>query len=809
MHRNAKLHTMPAGYNTVLRFLINNKGFTLLNVAGLALALTAFLLINLFITDELRFDRFNENADRIYRVNTDLKFGEAASSQAIAAPVVASALLKSFPEIENTARLLRAEQRLQNGEHVINEKNVAYADPSLFDVFSFPSLHGDAKSALSDPTSIVITESTAKKYFGKTAVVGEKMVFAGDKNNAVTVRSVIRDIPKQSHFRFDMFLPMSKLDVSRNTNFAALYPFQTYLLLKKGASARRLEVKFKDFVQKNLGFTDELEKSGDYYRLNLTPLTDIHLHSNRLHELGINGDVQYVGIFSASAIFILLIACFNFINFSTARSASRLRDAGIRKILGASRRSLIIRFIVESMMVTATATILALIAAAILLPFFNELSGKHLAFNGEMLLWSACAAIILSIVVGLLCGAYPAIMLSSFHPASAVKTTFITSAKGKKFRATLVVTQFVLSVCLIVTTLTINRQMEFIRSKDIGFNRNQVLVIKHINALGDGQSAILKDEVKRMSGVLNASLSSFLPTGERRWQNYISSSGTNLQTQFWPVDENYVDVMEMQVVKGRNFSRTFPTDSLAMIINETAARMLGYSNDAVGKNIYYGESEKEFHIIGVVKDFNFRSFKENISPVVLLLTTPWSLGHEGDGADNLCIRLNGKDASFIIANLKRRWHQLSHGEDFDYTFMDEDFNAFYQGEQRMASMFLVFAVMAIAIACLGLFGLTAYTVERRTKEIAIRKILGANSFNILSLLTADFTKLVMIAICVALPLSSWLMQRWLNNYVYRTQLPVWLFIVAGATALLIAFITVCVQSFKASVANPAKDLRSE
>jgi putative ABC transport system permease protein len=334
-------------------------------------------------------------------------------------------------------------------------------------------------------------------------------------------------------------------------------------------------------------------------------------------------------------------------------------------------------------------------------------------------------------------------------------------------------------------------------------------VIKHINALGDGQGAILKDEVKRMSGVLNASLSSFLPTGERRWQNYISSSGTNLQTQFWPVDENYVDVMEMQLVKGRNFSRTFPTDSLAMIINETAARMLGYSNDAVGKNIYYGESEKEFHIIGVVKDFNFRSFKENISPVVLLLTTPWSLGHEGDGADNLCIRLNGKDASFIIANLKRRWHQLSHGEDFDYTFMDEDFNAFYQGEQRMASMFLVFAVMAIAIACLGLFGLTAYTVERRTKEIAIRKILGANSFNILSLLTADFTKLVMIAICVALPLSSWLMQRWLNNYVYRTQLPVWLLIVAGATALLIAFITVCVQSFKASVANPAKDLRSE
>jgi putative ABC transport system permease protein len=400
-------------------------------------------------------------------------------------------------------------------------------------------------------------------------------------------------------------------------------------------------------------------------------------------------------------------------------------------------------------------------------------------------------------------------MLSSFHPANAIKPSFTAPGKGKNLRSALVVTQFVLSVSLIVAALTVNQQMHFIRNSDTGFNRHQVLVIKHINALGEKQGPVLKEELKKMSSVLNASLSSFLPTGERRWQNYISSSGASLQTQFWPVDEDYINTMEMQIVRGRNFSKGFPTDSVAMIINETAARMLGYSNDAIGKKIYYGEAEKEFHVIGVVKDFNFGSFKDQISPVVMLLTTPWSLGHEGDGTDNLCIRLNGRNASLVIANVKKQWQKLSPGEDFDYSFMDADFDATYRVERRMGKMFAIFAAMAIVIACLGLFGLTAYTVEKRTKEITIRKILGANPLNILAMLASNFTKLVFIATCIALPLSSWLMQKWLDNYAYRASLSVWLFVFAGAMALAIAFATVSVQSFKASRANPARDLRSE
>lgn len=800
---------MRADYKTTFRNLVKNKGFALLNIAGLSIGLTLFLLITLFVTDELRYDRYNQHADRIYRVNTDTKIGEAASSQAIAAPVVASALMKDFPEIESTARLFKAQQRFKNGDQVIAEKNVAYADPSLFDVFTLNSIEGSPKSALADPTSIVITESTAKKYFGRTAVAGQKMTLVSDKNSLFTIRAVIRDIPRQSHFHFDIFLPMSSLDVSNNINFAALYTFSTYLLLKKNATEEQLQSKLKDFVRNNIGFENKLEKSGGYYRLNLTPLPDIHLHSRRLHELGINGDWQYVGIFSATAIFILLIACFNFINFSTARSASRLRDTSIRKILGATRASLIGRFILESMMVTAAATILAIAACILLLPLFNDLSGKHIPLNGEMLLWSGIAATVVTIIVGLICGAYPAMMLSSFHPAGTVKPSFIAPGKGKNLRSALVVTQFVLSVSLIVAMLTVNQQMHFIRNNDAGFNRHQVMVIKHINALGDNQGPVLKEELKKTSGVLNAALSSFLPTGERRWQNYVSSAGASLQTQFWPVDEDYVNTMKMQIVSGRNFSTNFPTDSLGMVINETAARMLGYSNNAIGKKIFYGEAEKEFHVIGVVKDFNFSSFKEKIGPVVMLLTTPWSLGHEGDGADNLCIRLNGRDASLVIANARKQWQKLSPGQDFDYSFMDADFDAMYQGEERMGKIFTIFAAMAIVIACLGLFGLTAYTVEKRTKEIAIRKILGANPVNILAMLTSDFTRLVIIAVCIALPLSSWLMQKWLDNYVYRTELPAWLLLAAAAAALIIAFLTVSIQSFKAARANPAHDLRNE
>jgi putative ABC transport system permease protein len=800
---------MLVDYKTSLRGLIKNKGFTVLNIAGLSIGLTLFLLIALFVTDELRYDRYNQNADRIYRVNTDTKFGEAASSQAIAAPVVASALMAAFPEIENAARLFRAQQRFKNREHTITEKNVAYADPTLFDVFTLPSMTGNAKRALSDPTSIVITESTARKYFGKTSVVGQKMILLSDKNNVFTVRAVIRDIPQQSHFHFDIFLPMAALDISRNTSFAALYAFNTYLLLKKGASGQQFQSKVNGFVRNNLDFADELEKAGNYYKLNLTPLTDVHLRSHRLRELGVNGDWQYVGIFSATAIFILLIACFNFVNFSTARSASRLRDTGIRKILGAGRPSLIFGFIAESMMVTALATILAITAVYALLPLFNDLSGKHLMLNGEMLLWSGGAAIVLTIAVGLICGVYPAFALSSFHPAGAMKPLFTAPGKGKKLRSALVVTQFVLSVSLIVASLTINRQMQFIRSSDTGFNRHQVLVVKNMNALDNSQAAILKQEVKKISGVLNASLSSFLPTSKRRWQNYVSSAANTLQTQFWPVDEDYASTMEMQMVHGRSFSKEFPTDSSAMIVNETAARMLGYSDDAIGKKIYYGAGDREFHIIGVVKDFNFSSFKDNISPVVILLTTPWSLGHQGDGADNLCIRLRNEDASPVIAKVKKHWRRLSPGEDFDYSFMDADFDATYQGEHRMGKMFLIFTIMAMVIACLGLFGLTAYTVEKRTKEIAIRKILGANPLNILTMLTSDFTRLVLVAICIALPLSSWLMQKWLDNYVYRAALPVSLFVLAGLVALGVAFVTVSAQSFKASRANPARDLRSE
>jgi putative ABC transport system permease protein len=798
-------------FKTATRSLKKNGSFTLLNILGLALGITTCLLILFYVLDEFSFDKYNLKADRIFRINTDLKFNNTFTSRAIAAPVVASKMMKDFPEVEKATRILPDMEIVKKGEEVVAENNAAYCDANIFEVFTLPLLFGNPAIALKEQKNVVISESIARKYFDKVDVLGQTMTFMGGSNASFDykITGVMKDIPNNSHFHFDMLFLMPDNDISRNENVAALYAYRTYLLLKPGADYKRLESKFPGFLRANLPFYDAMVKEGSYMRMNLTPLKEIHLHSNRTDELGRNSDIQYVKIFSASAVLILFIACFNFMNLSTARSANRAREVGVRKVLGSSRGSLIKQFLSESLITTICACLISFLLSWALLPWFNELSGKQITLTVQRISWLLPAMGIFIVVVGILAGSYPAFFLSAFKPIEVLKNKWSTGSRGGRLRNVLVVFQFTISIFLIICTLVVFRQIRYIHNKNIGFDREEILVVKNLNSLMGDNAVLMKTKVKRLPGVVNATLSSFLPVGNRRWENFVNGHDKEIQTQFWPVDENYLSTFGMHIVKGRNFSKQFPTDSNAVLINETAEKMFAFTgNDPLNQGILYGK-DKHFHIVGVVKDFNFNSLRENVTPTLFMMLNGWSKKEEGDGADNLSIKIKSADISALVSSIEKYWKSFGVKRPFDYSFMDDDFNELYNEEQRMANIFVSFAILAIVVACLGLVGLAAHATEQRNKEIGIRKILGAGISNIISLLTRDFIRLVFIAILIATPLAWLIMQKWLQDFAFRVSISGWLLLAAGIISMLIAFLTVISQSFKAATSNPVKSLRSE
>lgn len=783
-------------FKTALRSLLKNKGFTFINVAGLALGLATVLLIVFYVVDELSYDRFNTKADRIYRVNTDLKAGSNETSFAITAPAVADALGKEFPEVERSMRIGQAVNiRFKKGGEVIEEKNGFHCDADIFNIFTLPFLNGNAKTALTEPNSIVISKSLALKYFNTTEAVGKVMLLVSD-SSLHKVTGVMEDMPAQSHFKADIFFSMSpNTDHSWNH-----FNTGTYILLKQGTNPRTLESKFGALMRRN-GSTpafdyNKFEASGNYIRLSLTPLTDIHLHSNRQRELGINGNVEYVYIFSLIAIFILVLACINFMNLSTARSASRAREVGVRKVLGSSRRYLVAQFLSESVMLTLVATILAVLIAWAALPLFNQVSGKSLVITVYTFKWLLPAMLLIVVMVGMFAGAYPAFYLSAFRPIHVLKGQLVSGFKGGFFRSSLVVFQFSISIFLIIGTLVIYNQLTYIRSKDLGFNRSQVLIIKNANA---ADPRVLKQQVKQLPGVINATLTHYLPTSNLSALNYVDGgSAKNIETQFWPVDADYISTMGMKLIQGRNFNEQFLTDSSAVIINETMAKIIGYKGDPAQK---INDMNKRYNIIGVVKDFNFSSLRDNITPVMLVMNNDWMA--------QLSVRLDARNLPSLMHKIENKWKSQVQGLHFEYSFMDDDFNALYNNEQRMGKLFIIFTGLAIIIACLGLFGLAAYAAEQRTREVSIRKVLGASVSSITAMLSKDFVKLVIISILIAIPLAWLIMQKWLQGFAYRQNIQWWTFIAAGLGALVIACITVSYQSIKAALVNPADNLRGE
>ena len=802
---------------TAFRILRKNAGFTIINVLGLALGLCVCMLIVFYVIDELGYDSYNTKADRIYRVNDDIKFGGRAIESAVCAAPLGPTFVTDFPEVEQAIRFRNWQSfKVRKGDQNVQENRMAYADANIFDVFTLPMIEGDPKTALKEPKTTVITETTARKYFNTTTnVVGRSLTFNDTLQYKIT--GVIKDIPKQSHFNVDFLMSMAGYPQSKENAWLS-NNFNTYILARPGADIGKLKAKFPAFIRKYVGGQLEpaihmsyatFEKGGDYFRLNLTPLRDIHLHSNIADEMDNNGSIQYVYIFSAVAIFILLIACVNFMNLSTARSSNRAREVGVRKVLGSSRGALITQFLSESVLVTFTATIIAVVAAWLLLPAFNQMANKQLAFTTATFSWMLPALVAVVLVIGCLAGSYPAFFLSAFQPIDVLKGKLSTGFKGGFLRSFLVVFQFSISIFLIIGTLVIYHQLKFIQSKDLGYNREQVLIINNTGVL-DKQAQVFKQEVKRLPGVVNATLTGFMPTGGWRnnttlFEDVTLDTKHALSTGVWDVDDDYINTLGMKIITGRNFSAEMKTDSSAMIMNEAAVKILGLKHP-LDQELYMpmdnlGKKLKKLHVIGVVKDFNFSSLRDNISPVVF--TTKDNFGA-------LSIRVNPAGAITVLAQVKQKWALLSPNQQIDYTFMDEEFENSYRTEQRTGGIFIAFTSMAIIIACLGLFGLAAYAAEQRTKEIGIRKVLGANVSIIVAMLSKDFIKLVLISIIIASPAAWYFMQYWfLSSFAYRDGIKWWILAAAGGGAIFIAFITISFQSVKAAIANPVESLRSE
>jgi len=553
---------------------------------------------------------------------------------------------------------------------------------------------------------------------------------------------------------------------------------------------------------------DKFEQGGNYFRINFTPLKKIHLYSNREAELGMNGNIEFIYMFSAIALFILLIACVNFMNLSTARSANRAREVGVRKVLGSPRKYLIAQFLTESIIVTLIGAIIAFFAAWALLPLFNQMSGKDLSITAQTMVWIVPLMIGLVLIIGALAGSYPALFLSGFQPIEVLKGKLASGFKGGMLRNFLVVFQFSISIFLIIGTLVIYNQLKYIQSKDLGYNRNQVFTVWNVNVLGNNAKAF-KQEVKQLTGVQNVTMTGALPTSGY-WNSSVIFKGpvadqkNSVTSETWVVDEDYIATLGMKMQSGRNFSKEMLTDSTAILINETAEKMLGFKNP-INQLVYYPQDNKAlvlkpYHIIGVVKDFNFQSLRSNVTPLILFM---------GNDEGGISIRANAANIPALLNQIKSKWSGFSPNQQFMYTFMDQDFDAIYRTEQRTGIIFVSFSSLAIIIACLGLFGLAAYAAEQRTKEIGIRKVLGASMSTIVQMLSKDFIKLVVIAIIIASPLAWWAMNKWLQDFAYRIHIQWWVVAIAGSGAILIAFVTISFQSIKAALTNPVKSLRSE
>ncbi|MCH8960713.1 MAG: ABC transporter permease [Bacteroidetes bacterium] len=788
-------------FKIAFRNFKKRRGYAFINVAGLAVGMACCLLIALFVRHERSYDRYHEHADRIFRL--------VEERARVGAPF-APALLNEFPEVEQAVRLHHmfwTTPLLQAGERGFYEDRIFFADSSLFDVFSFRLLRGDPKTALAAPFSMILTEAMAAKYFGDADPMGQ--VIAYDNTHTYTVTGIVENTPPPSHFRFDFLASFSTLYVLEEfwgmpltwTNPTAT----TYLLLSDPDAAEALEARLPDFIVKHRG---EAFRNGRTFHLQ--PLTDIHLHSNRRGEFGPNGDIAYVYIFSAIALFILFIACFNFINLSTARSMERAREVGMRKVMGSSRGLLIRQFLSESVVMCGFAFVLALGIIVAALPYFSGLAGKEMTFSMVLNPTLVLSVLGLTLLVGLLAGSYPAFVFSGFPAIEVLKGVFHSSAKGGMLRKGLVVFQFTLSIALIASTAVVFDQLAYMRGQDLGFDKEQVLVVDARNLPTDvmqRQHETVKAEFMQHPSIQHASASMSVP-GQSTWLQVIFAEGLDendsRRVQLIPIDDNYVETLGIEMAAGRDFSPEFMTDQdKGVLVNEAAVESIGWGTpeDAVGKTINFG-GDQDLRVVGVIKNYHHDSFKETLEPM-LFLVYPQAFRY-------FSVRLDKQNMPESIAHLEQAWKALFPGYAFESFFLDADLDEIYESEQNLSAVVRFATLLAIFIACLGLFGLASFTAEQRTKEIGVRKTLGASVTSIVLLLSKEFTKLVVVAFAVAAPVAYFAMdQWWLQDFAYRIDISWPIFLMAGLSALVIAWLTVSYQSVKAALTNPVEALRYE
>ncbi|MEO5891885.1 MAG: ABC transporter permease [Ferruginibacter sp.] len=783
------------------RNLWRHKAFSFINIMGLTVGMTAFFLIFLYVKFELSYDSFNSKADRIYRVVSDIKTPTETINAGGPSWAVGAHVKQEFPEIEAAVRVTGGSLLVTKADIKFQEENSLFADSALFQMFDFKLLKGNPGTALKEKFSIVLSKSAAKKYFGDADPIGQTVLLTEGKLSS-KITGIMEDMPENSLLKADMLVSMTTLTQEFNKGLDdqwGNYGNNTFVLLKPGANAKLLQSKFPAFLEKNNG--SEMKQLQMYPSLFLEPLRDVYLRSTR--DGSKTGNITNVYIFTIVAIFILLIACFNFVNLTTARSAERAKEVGIRKVVGAAKTQLARQFIGESVILCLIAFVFSVVLSAILISSFNQLSGKIISDGIFAHPQYLLILFITSIAIGIFAGIYPALVLSSYQPVTVLKGRFVTGTKGIFLRKGLVVAQFTISIALIIATIVVYNQMNYMRSQDLGFNKDQKLII---DTHGDSSKNAFRQAVATLPNVLSTAMAGSVPGGGNpgaysKIQNLKGDMQiANLDLYF--VDYDYIPQYKMTMLAGRAFSKDYGTDTTqAMVVNEAAMKMFGYSSpqQIIGRD--FDQWGRKGKVIGVVKDFHFRSLQEVIKPL--------SMRIEPDRCDLVSIAISSKNIAATTAAVEEKWKSYLPNRPFSFYFLDEFFDKQYRSEDRFGKLFLNFAILAIFISCLGLLGLASYSTIQRTKEIGVRKVMGASVGNIVNLLSKDFLTLVVISFVIAAPVAWYFMHKWLEGFAYRISIDWWIFVASGFIAVLIALLTVSFQAIKAAIVNPVKSLRAE
>ncbi|MGN6494385.1 MAG: ABC transporter permease [Agriterribacter sp.] len=800
------------------RNLLKHKMYSSIKIGGFALGIAACLLIALYIKDELSYDQSWQDSDRIYRITGEYNNNGAVLTGAHWPPPMAKALKEDFPEVEKSGRLMSSplfycagsnQFRRTDAQQNTYEEGFTYADQDMLDILKVPMVYGKRETALATPNTIVLSKRKADKYFPGEDPVGKTIILNNDKSRIYKIGGVMENFPSTSHIQYDFWLTMTGYQLWDGEQAGWLSSnYYTYLLVKPGTDAGKLQAKLKLLLEKywvpalKSEGNVEADKLTQKAKLIMQPLKDVHLRSFNIDDELKKGDIRFVWLFGGIACFIVIIACINFVNLSTAKSANRAKEVGLRKVVGSYRFDLIRQFLAESILFSILAFVIGVLLTVILLPSFNTLAGKTLTFPWTAW-WLVPFLMVAALVIGIIAGVYPSFYLSSFNPVKVLKGEVSRGTKSSLIRNGLVVFQFATSIILIIGTLVIYNQTKYILNKKIGFDKDQVLLIQGTHTLGE-KTQNFKDELLKLSQVKNVSVSDYLPVaGTKRNGNTFFKEGKTkvdigVPAQIWSVDRDYVKTMGIKITEGRDFLPDAKSDSMTLIVNRTMADKMGLS-EPLGQRVTNGW--QTFTIVGVADNFNFESLREDVTPLCMTL---------GNNRSTIVsVKMNTTDAKNTIASITSIWKSFAPDQPIRYTFMDESFATMYADVQRMGYIFTSFAVFAIIIACLGLFALSAFMAEQRNKEIGIRKVLGASVGNITAMLSGDFVKLVAISILVASPIAWWAMTKWLQDFAYRISVSWWMIAVAGIAAILIALITISFQSVKAALMNPVKALRSE